>query len=371
MEVQPAGPKPASTHRSTGATSTTCPRRTSFACSTSSAPNCAPLSLPCRRSRSAIATNPASGSVRQVVGHLGDAERIFGLRAFCFSRGESQPLPGFDEGQYVTAAPYDTTSVASLLAELELLRNANLAAFRRFDADAWQRVGTAKWHPISVRALAYAIAGHARHHLAHPRSALRPDDLPLAGRVARRFGGPSRSSAGVGDGTSLRRRRTSLRMRSVEINGRRHSVDGPDEMPLLWVLRDLLGFTGTSTAAAPVSAAPVRSSRMAERCAAARCRWRRPRGTATSPSRRSTRTLRAARYGRHRIELDVAQCGYCQPGFLIAAADLIARRPQPTDAEIDGAFAAHLCRCGTYPRLRQAVRRAAETLRSTTVASGS
>ena len=57
-------------------------------------------------------------------------------RAFCFSRGESQPLPGFDEAQYVAAAPYDTTSVASLLAELELLRNANLAAFRRFDADA-------------------------------------------------------------------------------------------------------------------------------------------------------------------------------------------------------------------------------------------
>lgn len=108
---------------------------------------------------------PGKWSLRQVVGHLGDAERIFGLRAFCFSRGESQPLPGFDEAQYVAAAPYDTTSVASLLAELELLRNANLAAFRRFDADAWQRVGTASGHPISVRALAYAIAGHARHHL--------------------------------------------------------------------------------------------------------------------------------------------------------------------------------------------------------------
>ena len=107
---------------------------------------------------------PDKWSIRQVVGHLGDAERIFGLRAFCFSRGESQPLPGFDENQYVSAAPYERISLASLVAELELVRGSNLAAFRRFDESVWRRIGTASGHPISVRALAYATAGHVRHH---------------------------------------------------------------------------------------------------------------------------------------------------------------------------------------------------------------
>jgi hypothetical protein len=107
---------------------------------------------------------PAKWSVRQVVGHLVDAERIFGIRAFCFSRGEAQSLPGFEENSYVAASTYDRVSLPSLLAELDLTRSSNLAVFRRLDEDAWHRVGTASGHPISVRALAYAIAGHVRHH---------------------------------------------------------------------------------------------------------------------------------------------------------------------------------------------------------------
>lgn len=160
-------------------------------------------------------------------------------------------------------------------------------------------------------------------------------------------------------------------MRSVEINGRRHPVDGPDEMPLLWVLRDLLGFTGTKygCGAGQCGACSVLEDGRAVRSCQLPLAATAGHGYVTVEALDTHAAGRALRQAW--VELDVAQCGYCQPGFLIAAADLIARRPQPTDAEIDGAFAAHLCRCGTYPRLRQAVRRAAETLRSTTVASGS
>jgi len=105
-------------------------------------------------------------SVREVVGHLVDTERIMGYRAVCVARGETASLPGFDENAYVENASFDACPLAELLDELEHVRSGHLAFFRHLDPKAWPRVGAANAHPISVRALAYVMAGHPRHHLA-------------------------------------------------------------------------------------------------------------------------------------------------------------------------------------------------------------
>lgn len=109
---------------------------------------------------------PGKWSVREVIGHLTDAERVFGFRAFCFSRGEEAALPGFEENQYVAASGYDAVDLASLVREWTLVREGNLEVLRRLPEEAWSRTGTASGWPISVRALAYAMAGHLRHHRA-------------------------------------------------------------------------------------------------------------------------------------------------------------------------------------------------------------
>ena len=104
-------------------------------------------------------------SIRQVLGHLVDAERVFGYRAFCFSRGETAALPAFDENQYVAAARFDTTPLRELVDELALVRRSNLAVLRRLEPAEWVRVGTASGKPVTVRALAWVMAGHVRHHV--------------------------------------------------------------------------------------------------------------------------------------------------------------------------------------------------------------
>jgi hypothetical protein len=103
--------------------------------------------------------------VREVLGHVTDAERVFGFRAFCFSRGDENPLPGFDENEYVSRSGFDRFSLADLVQEFGQVREANLAVLGRLDGDAWRRMGTASGNPVSVRALAYIMAGHVRHHL--------------------------------------------------------------------------------------------------------------------------------------------------------------------------------------------------------------
>ncbi len=110
----------------------------------------------------------ASGkwSVREVFGHLIDGERVFGYRAFRIGRGDQTPLPGFDENEYVAASKYHHRDLASLADELALVRAANLAVLRDLSEDEWRRTGTANGHPISVRALAFIMAGHVEHHLA-------------------------------------------------------------------------------------------------------------------------------------------------------------------------------------------------------------
>ena len=104
-------------------------------------------------------------SIRQVLGHLVDAERVFGYRAFCFSRGEPAALPSFDENRYVAGARSDSVPLRELVEELALVRQANLVVLRRLDAREWAQVGTASGQPVSVRALAWVMAGHPRHHV--------------------------------------------------------------------------------------------------------------------------------------------------------------------------------------------------------------
>lgn len=115
--------------------------------------------------RESFRYGPDKWSVRELIGHLVDAERVFGYRAFCISRGEQAALPSFDENSYVARAPFASCALADLVAELALVRESNLVVLRRLDAEAWRRSGTAGGKPISVRALAYIMAGHVRHHL--------------------------------------------------------------------------------------------------------------------------------------------------------------------------------------------------------------
>lgn len=109
---------------------------------------------------------PGKWSVREVVGHVGDAERVFGYRAFCFARGDEGPLPGFDEQAYVQRAGFDALPLTALVEEFAALRAANVAGLRRTDTAGFGRSGIANGNRVTVRALAFMMAGHVRHHLA-------------------------------------------------------------------------------------------------------------------------------------------------------------------------------------------------------------
>jgi hypothetical protein len=105
-------------------------------------------------------------SVREIFGHLVDAERFFGHRAFCISRSDPNPLPGFDEQTYVARSSYDSRPLAELVKDFSLLREANSRHLESLEASAWPREGVANNAKITVRALACIMTGHARHHLA-------------------------------------------------------------------------------------------------------------------------------------------------------------------------------------------------------------
>jgi len=107
---------------------------------------------------------PGKWSIKQVVGHVIDVERVFAYRALRIARADRTPLPGFDEVVFADHAASDRLPLRALADELELLRRANVAMFRGLPEEAWTRRGTANDAPISVRALAYVIAGHGRHH---------------------------------------------------------------------------------------------------------------------------------------------------------------------------------------------------------------
>jgi isoquinoline 1-oxidoreductase subunit alpha len=150
----------------------------------------------------------------------------------------------------------------------------------------------------------------------------------------------------------------------LEVNGTEHEIDAPGEMPLLWVLRDLLGYTGVKFGCGMslCGACTVHLDGEAIRSCVTKA--------ADAAGKKVTTIEGLSRDGRHPVqrawaELDVVQCGYCQSGQIMAAAALLAEKPDPTDAEIDAALSGNLCRCGTYQRIRQAVHRAAALRRAT------
>ncbi len=147
----------------------------------------------------------------------------------------------------------------------------------------------------------------------------------------------------------------------LQVNGRVHDIDVEPEMPLLWVLRDELGITGPKygcgigvcgACTVHVGGSPVRSCSL-------------PVGSVQSPVTTveglgQPDALHAVQ--KAWIDQQVAQCGYCQSGQIMTAAAFLAATPSPTDAQIDDAMSANLCRCGTYPRIRSAVKSAAASL---------
>ena len=147
-------------------------------------------------------------------------------------------------------------------------------------------------------------------------------------------------------------------MINLDLNGRQVAVDVDTDMPLLWVLRDVLALTGTKygcgmalcgACTVHLEGAPVRSC-VTPVSAASGKRITTIEGLSPDSSHPVQRAW---------IELDVAQCGYCQSGQIMSAAALLAQTAQPSDAEIDAAMGGNICRCGTYQRIRAAIHRAA------------
>jgi hypothetical protein len=116
--------------------------------------------------RDTFAYAPGKWSVREVLGHVVDAERVFAYRALTFSRFDAGPLPGFDETAWTPHGGFAGAPLAALADEFASLRRANLLMFRRLEEPQWQAGGLAGGNPITVRALAYVMAGHVRHHAA-------------------------------------------------------------------------------------------------------------------------------------------------------------------------------------------------------------
>jgi len=107
---------------------------------------------------------PEKWSVNEVIGHLIDSERIFGARALRFARNDPAPLPGFEQDDYVRNSTFDAYPLSELASELEIVRQSTIFLFRHIDEQAWTRRGVANNAEVSVRALAYIIAGHELHH---------------------------------------------------------------------------------------------------------------------------------------------------------------------------------------------------------------
>jgi isoquinoline 1-oxidoreductase subunit alpha len=151
-------------------------------------------------------------------------------------------------------------------------------------------------------------------------------------------------------------------MVTLTVNGTRQNIDADADTPLLWVLRDHLSLTGTKygcglalcgACTVHVDGVPVRACVLPLRAVEGK--------SVTTIEGLSKDRSHAVQ--RAWIEIDVPQCGYCQSGQIMSAAALLGSNPSPSDADIDAALSGNICRCGTYPRIRKAVHRAAELLR--------
>jgi len=150
-------------------------------------------------------------------------------------------------------------------------------------------------------------------------------------------------------------------MTSLRINGQDHDLDVPDDMPLLWVLRDVVGLTGTKfgCGVALCGACTVHvDGRSIRSCIT----------PIASVVGKKVTTIEAigdtesgAKIQRAWLNVEVIQCGYCQSGQIMSAAALIESNPNPTDAEIDAAMSGNICRCGTYVRIRAAIKQASQS----------
>ena len=152
-------------------------------------------------------------------------------------------------------------------------------------------------------------------------------------------------------------------MNTITVNNQKLNVDAAPDTPLLWVLRDHLGMTGTKfgcgmalcgACTVHIDGTPTRSCVL----------------PLSALEGKSITTIEGLSLDRSHavqkawMELDVPQCGYCQSGQIMSAAALLKSNPTPNDADIDAAMSGNICRCGTYPRIRKAIRRAAELLRT-------
>ena len=150
-----------------------------------------------------------------------------------------------------------------------------------------------------------------------------------------------------------------MSQRQLKINGETKTVDVPDNMPLLWVLRDVLGMTGTKfgcgiaqcgACTVHLDGRPVRSCQMPASAIG---------DHAITTIEGIGKTPAGAKVQKAWLDEEVVQCGYCQSGQIMSATALIASTPKPDDADIDAAMAGNICRCGTYVRIRSAIKRAA------------
>jgi isoquinoline 1-oxidoreductase alpha subunit len=148
-------------------------------------------------------------------------------------------------------------------------------------------------------------------------------------------------------------------MAILKINGEQRNFEAPDDMPLLWVLRDILGMTGTKfgcgiaqcgACTVHIEGNPVRSCLLPVGAVKDR---------AVTTIEGIGATAVGAKVQKAWLDLEVIQCGYCQSGQIMSAAALLANTPRPDDADIDAAMAGNICRCGTYVRIRDAIKRAA------------
>jgi isoquinoline 1-oxidoreductase subunit alpha len=149
-------------------------------------------------------------------------------------------------------------------------------------------------------------------------------------------------------------------MFTLKVNDQAHQVDVPDDMPLLWVLRDVLGMTGTKfgcgiaqcgACTVHVDGAPVRSCLLPASLVA---------GKSIVTIEAIGQTPEGAKIQKAWLDREVVQCGYCQSGQIMSAAALLKTTPKPSDADIDQAMSGNICRCATYVRIREAIHEAAE-----------